>query len=170
MRLILVALAVVTCGVFAVDAFACSCAARPDAERFAEAQGAFVGTLVERRDLSQPGRPFISTGDPFVNVYRVDEVHKGSFGATVEIRTVRNDATCGLDHPVGTQIALYPRERDGAWHGGTCDVTTIEGMRAAAAAVAPKPPVVRRTAKSRRAKKKSRRVVRCAPRKARRRS
>jgi hypothetical protein len=158
MRLILVLFAVAATGALAADAFACSCAARPDAERFAAAEGAFIGTLVERRDLGDPNRVSRSSGDPYVNVYRVEESFKGGFSGTVEIKTVASSATCGLDWPVGTRSALYPRKANGGWTAGSCDEGRVEGMRAAAAAA--QPPLVKR------AKTKSRRAVRCAPRKA----
>src|SRR5687768_14859182 len=163
-RFVVVSLVVIATGVLAASAAACSCAARPEPERFAAAEGAFIGTLLERRDATPPGQPYQSSGDPFVNVYRVDEAFKGPFkaGETVEIHTARFDASCGLSHPVGTQIALYPRRREAIWGGGSCDVGTFDGMRAAAAAAAPKP-VVKRL-------KRKRRATRCKPRSSVRRS
>jgi hypothetical protein len=128
-RLVLVLL--VLGAVWAPSASACSCAGRSDAERLTDAGAAFVGTLVERRELPRLA-PLESSGDPFVNVYRVEQVHKGTLGETVEVHTVRSGATCGLEEPVGTRIALYLRSTPAGWSGGLCSQTTPEGMAAAA--------------------------------------
>jgi hypothetical protein len=154
--------------VASADAMACSCPAKSDAERLAAAEAAFVGTLMERRDTSDPSRPYQSSADSFVNVYRVDESYKGGLSGIVEIRTARFDASCGLDFPIGSQQALYPRRYEGGWTGGTCDLGTIEGMRAAGQPIARQqiaPPMpgfksVCGTKKAKAAKKKKRRKAR----------
>lgn len=152
-RWIALTVALLALGVFAASASACSCAAVPDAERFAAAEAAFIGTLVERRDLGDPNRRYRSSTDPYVNVYRVDESFKGGFSGTVELRTAMSSATCGLDSPVGTQSAIYPRRVEGVWGAASCDVGTIAGMRAAAAAAAPKKPVAKRKKRKRAARR-----------------
>ena len=132
MRLVrIVLLLLVLCAVGAAEASACSCAGRPDGPRLADAGAAFVGTLVERRELPRLA-PLQSSADPFVNVYRVEQVHKGALGETVEVHTVRSSATCGLDEPVGTRVALYLRATPAGWAAGSCNLTTPEGMAAAA--------------------------------------
>jgi hypothetical protein len=157
MRLILVLSAVAAvAGFAAAEAMACSCAAGRDGERLAAAGGAFIGTLVAQR--TEAGGDEISR--PIVNTYRVERAVKGSIGETVEVHSVSGGATCGLDHPIGSRIAIYLRGRpDGGWTGYLCDTTTPEAMVAAAGPAQPR--VVRR----KRARK--RRAVRCAPRKAR---
>ena len=128
-RLLLVLLVLGAVG--AADASACSCAGRPDGERLADAGAAFVGTLAERREQPRTS-PEQSSADPFVNVYRVERVHKGTLGATVEFHTVRSSGTCGLDEPVGTRVALYLRSTPSGWSAGSCSLTTPGGMAAAA--------------------------------------
>ncbi len=128
---VFVALALAGLGAFAASASACSCAWKPDADRFTAAEAAFVGTLVEHRVVGE----FRA-----VQVYRVDEVHKGAFGETVEIHTAESGGTCGLSNQLGNQVALYPVRRNGVWDAGACDVGSVAGMRAAAAKAAPPSP------------------------------
>ncbi len=116
-------LALVALGAFAASASACSCPWKPDAERFAAAEAAFVGTLVDRHVIDRYRS---------VHVYRVDEVHKGAFGETVEIETATDGGTCGLPPQTGTQSAIYPRRFEGGWRAGSCDEGSVAGMRAAA--------------------------------------
>lgn len=147
-RIVLAGLAVAASGVLAAEAGACSCAQQPERKRFAEADGAFVGTLVERRSLAPGGQSFVGSGDPVVNVYRVERRYKGRLGTRVEIRTALSDATCGLTEEVGTRVALYLDRAGGRWESGSCSVSSAGAMRAAAARASR----ARKRAKTRRAR------------------
>ena len=61
---------------------ACSCALPDPRAALAQADGAFVGTLVSRRQLEQQA----------VLVFSVERTLKGSIGRTVEVRTAANGA------------------------------------------------------------------------------
>ena len=53
-----------------------------------------------------------------------------SVARTVWVRTVRDEATCGL--PTRKRVALYLERVKGHWESGLCDVTTRRAMRGAA--------------------------------------
>jgi hypothetical protein len=90
---------------------ACSCAIVDPRAALATADGAFVGTLVERRDRPDSGVTL---------VFRVDERVKGPLGATVAVQTASNSAACGIELPVGAQTGLF-LDRDGrAWRSNLC--------------------------------------------------
>jgi hypothetical protein len=89
---------------------ACSCAL-PDARAaLAQADGAFVGRLVARR---QEGQSAILT-------YAVERTLKGPIGPTIEVRTASNGAACGIEAPIGTRAGLVLDRRGGAWNGHLC--------------------------------------------------
>ena len=89
---------------------ACSCALPDPRAALAQADGAFVGTLVSRRQLEQQA----------MLVFSVEKSLKGSIGRTVEVRTAASGAGCGLEAPVGTRVGLVLERRGGAWHGYLC--------------------------------------------------
>jgi len=110
-------------------AAACSCVRVPEAERLRDADAAFAGTLISRRAVD-PESPGQSTGDPFIHRYRVDRRYKGRLGRTVRVRTVRDEATCGV--PARRRIALYLTRANGRWQSSLCASTTRRAMRRAA--------------------------------------
>ena len=96
--------------VLAGDALACTC--RPvDLERdLPLAEGAFIGTLLERED-----REATST-----LLFRVEQVYKGDISNRVEVETARGGVACGVETPVGERTGLL-LERDGAvWRSSLC--------------------------------------------------
>ena len=130
----------VACALVAVAALAaadlawgCSCAARPDRERLREAEAAFVGVVQSRRP-AEPERPdgSQSSADPFVVTMRVEEVFKNDFEETVEVWTVRDGASCGMEAAEGSRIGLFPYWREGRWHGNLCGQIDPEDLRQAA--------------------------------------
>ncbi len=95
----------------ATPARACSCAVPDPRSALAAADGAFVGTLVSRRETSDLRA---------VLTFEVEQALKGSLGDRVEVVTARDSAGCGLELPVGTRTGLVLDRRDGAWHGHLC--------------------------------------------------
>jgi len=118
-------------------AAACSCVPIDAREQLKESDGAFVGRLVAVREVDPPaeGEP-TSSADPMDFVYRVGRVHNGGpglhRGRRVRVRSVRDDASCGLPHGVGELIGLFVERRNHRWHGSACLVTTPRKMRRAA--------------------------------------
>jgi hypothetical protein len=95
---------------FAADAFACSCLPVDLVRDLPQADGAFVGTLLERED-----REATST-----LLFRVEQVYKGDIENRVEVVTARGGAACGIEAPVGERVGLL-LERDGeVWRSSLC--------------------------------------------------
>jgi hypothetical protein len=92
------------------DALACTCAPVDLVRDLPSADGAFVGTVLERRET-----------EASVNLlFRVEQVYKGDIENRVEVETSRDGATCGLDLPVGERVGLL-LDRDGAlWRSSLC--------------------------------------------------
>jgi hypothetical protein len=94
----------------AAGALACTCAP-VDLERdLPRADGAFVGTVLERR----------ASGGEITLLFRVEQLYKGDIVNRVEVVTPSNSAACGLAAPVGERLGLL-LERDGdRWRSGLC--------------------------------------------------
>jgi hypothetical protein len=129
--------AVVALGVslLAADsAAACSCVPIKVREQLKVSDAAFVGRLVEVREVDPPaeGEP-IGSGDPMDYIYRVGRIYKDGPGLTrgrrVRVRSVRSEGTCGLPNRVGELIGLFVERRNHRWHGNLCLTTTPRKMR-----------------------------------------
>ena len=102
----------------APDATACSCAP-VDLERdLPRADGAFIGTLLERRE--PPPSAVQSSEDPVTLLFRVEQVYKGDIDGRVEVVTSRDGASCGLGTAVGERVGLLLDRDRGRWRGGLC--------------------------------------------------
>lgn len=96
--------------VLAADASACSCLPVDLDRDLPRADGAFVGTVLERRANRNTAR----------YVFRVEQVYKGDIENRVEIVSNAQGATCGLELAVGERVGLL-LERDGElWRSGLC--------------------------------------------------
>ena len=96
--------------VLTAEAYACSC--RPvDLQRdLPTADGAFIGTVLER---SVSGRTATYR-------FRVEQVYKGDVENRAEVVTPASGAACGLELAVGDRVGLL-LERDGdVWRSGLC--------------------------------------------------
>lgn len=94
----------------AADASACTCVPVDLARDLPRADGAFVGTLAERRDGEATS----------TLVFRVEQVYKGEIDNRVEVETALGGAACGVEAPVGERIGLL-LERDGeVWRSSLC--------------------------------------------------
>ncbi len=96
--------------VAAAEAYACTC--RPvDLERdLPAADGAMIGTVLERR----------STEASVVLLFRVEQVYKGDIDNRVEVETSRDGASCGLEVGVGERIGLLLDREGELWRSGLC--------------------------------------------------
>jgi hypothetical protein len=94
----------------AADAFACTCLP-PDLERdLPLADGAVVGSVLERRQ----------GGAEVTYVLRVEQAYKGDLDGRVEVVTAADGVSCGLDLAPGQRVGLL-LERDGdTWRSGLC--------------------------------------------------
>jgi len=107
---------------------ACSCIP-PDPWTFLkQADGAFVGRLVSRRDADQ---------GQAVLVFSVDRAVKGKIGDQVEVETADNGAACGIETPVGQRVGLFLDREGGKWLGHLCWQVSPDDLLAAALLPAP---------------------------------
>ena len=104
------------------DGRACSCALPDPRAALAQGDGAFVGTLVSRRDAGQQA----------VLTFSVERALKGSIGSTVEVVTASNSAACGIELQSGTRVGLVLDRRGRAWQGYLCSQFDPEELLAAA--------------------------------------
>ena len=80
--------------------------------RLPEADGAFVGTYVDRDPLSD-GRAAWT--------FVVERVVKGPFGPTAVVRTSGDGASCGIELFDGPRAGLLvDQANDGVWESGLC--------------------------------------------------
>jgi hypothetical protein len=117
-------------------AMACSCVPLKPREQLKASDAAFIGRLVAVREVDPPaeGEP-VGTGDPMDYVYRVGRIYKDgpgiNRGKRVRVRSVRDEATCGLPDQVGELIGLFVQRRNHRWHGNLCLTTSARKMRRA---------------------------------------
>lgn len=121
-------LAVATLAAAVEPARACSCIP-PDPWTFLrQADGAFVGRLVSRREADQ-GRAVLT--------FSVERALKGNIGDTVEVTTANNGAACGIETSVGQRIGLFLDRNGSRWFGHLCWQVSPEDLLAAASLPAP---------------------------------
>jgi hypothetical protein len=114
-------------------AHACSCARGGDPrERLATADGAFIGTLVSRRETGPLGS-IISTGRDVIYTFEVAEAFKGDLGRQVEVHSAASGASCGFEVPPGAPIGVLLDRGNGRWRSGLCGQIKPAELRAAAA-------------------------------------
>jgi hypothetical protein len=92
------------------DALACTCLPVDLMRDLPRADGAFVGTLLERED-----REASST-----LLFRVEQVYKGDIENRVEVETARGGAACGIEAPVDERIGLLLERDGGVWRSSLC--------------------------------------------------
>jgi hypothetical protein len=96
--------------VTAAEAYACSCAP-VDLERdLPRADGAIIGSVLERS----------VRGGTATYLFRVEQVYKGDIENRVEIVTPAGGAACGLDLGVGERVGLLLTRDGGEWRSGLC--------------------------------------------------
>jgi hypothetical protein len=105
----LVALAVLWLAA-AAEAYACTCAP-VDLERdLPQADGAIIGTVLERH----------TTGASVLLLFRVEQVYKGDIDNRIEVVTARDGASCGIELGVGERTGLLLERDGGLWRAGLC--------------------------------------------------
>jgi hypothetical protein len=128
---LLAVLAVVVASALAASAGparACSCAPIDARAALASADGAFIGTFLERRVSGQP----TSSAAPAVYVFRVLEPVKGLIGSTVEVVAPVSGASCGIEVEVGATIGLFLDRQGSTWTSSLCAQIAPSRLREAA--------------------------------------
>jgi hypothetical protein len=112
---------------------ACSCAQTDLAASLPEADGAFVGTFVDRSEIS----------DQLASItFDVERVIKGEFGPRAIVRTNAYGASCGLEFLDGPRIGvLLDRASDGVWESSLCQQVEPGALLAVGAERPPDPDV-----------------------------
>jgi hypothetical protein len=104
--------------VVAGDAYACTCLP-VDLERdLPGADGAFVGTVLERRE--PPPAAIQSSAAPVTLVFRVEQVYKGEIENRIEVVTARESVSCGVATGVGQRTGLLLERKGGVWRSSLC--------------------------------------------------
>jgi hypothetical protein len=117
----------------APDAQACSCVGGGERAAFAEADGAFVGTFLERDEPTPPPAGTTSPPPQVEYRFRLDESVKSSFEPVVRVWSSSYGASCGFELDPGEQAGiLVYRGEEGRWQGGLCSTYSPEDLRAAA--------------------------------------
>jgi hypothetical protein len=104
-------------------------------EDLRRADAAIVGRLIEVRPVQSRRRYEIRADFR----YRVERVYKGrrlGRGRTVTVRSVRDEAACGLPNDIGRRYGLLLHRRRGrpAWKASLFDAVSPRELRAAARA------------------------------------
>lgn len=95
----------------APPAYGCSCAA-PDFELLlTDSDAMFVGTVVDRSD------PVDGTPPRVTVQFEVERWVKGDFGEVVALETSADEASCGLQDPVGRRLGVFVYEDAGVLEG-----------------------------------------------------
>ena len=96
--------------VLTAEAYACSC--RPvDLQRdLPTAEGAMIGTVLERS----------VSGDTATYRFRVEQVYKGDVENRAEVVTPASGAACGLELAVDDRVGLLLTRDGGVWRSGLC--------------------------------------------------
>jgi hypothetical protein len=96
--------------VAAAGAYACSCAP-VDLERdLPVADGAMIGTVLERA----------VSGGTATYLFRVEQIYKGDVESRAEVVTPASGASCGLEVGVGERVGLLLTREGGEWRSGLC--------------------------------------------------
>jgi hypothetical protein len=105
-------------------ASACSCAGIPSAgAAFASADAVFTGRLVAR-EVRHPDWPVISSGDPALHVFAVDEVFKGVVHEEQGVLSADSGASCGLELSGSGPFVVFATGSDREYSAGLCGGTT----------------------------------------------
>src|ERR687898_608946 len=112
---------------------ACSCVEMDVAMRLPEADGAFVGTLVQREGISNQRAVF---------TFDVERVIKGRFGRTAIVRTNASGASCSIELLDGPRDGfLLDRTSDGMWESDLCSQVSPDELLAFSPGETPDPAV-----------------------------
>jgi len=113
----------------ALPAHGCSCAMPDPYGGLAEADGGFVGTLV---DVDRGLTPITDTGQLIDFHFQVEASLKGDIGEEVVVKSASNGAACGIELPVGERAGFLLTLEGGEWHGNLCWTIDADALLTAA--------------------------------------
>ncbi|HEY4606655.1 MAG TPA: WD40 repeat domain-containing protein, partial [Acidimicrobiia bacterium] len=120
----------------ALPAQGCSCMMPDPYGGLAEADGAFVGTLLE---VDRGVAPITNSGQLIDFRFEVEAALKGEIGDEIVVKSAADGASCGLELPVGERAGFLLTLDNGEWNGNLC--WTIDPDALLAAAEGPPEPV-----------------------------
>ncbi len=98
----------------ASPARACSCVEMDPAARLPDADGAFIGSYVDRSEVGNQRVAF---------TFEIERVVKGDFGPTAIVRTNETGGPCGLEFYGDRRTGLLLRQaEDGVWESDLCSM------------------------------------------------
>ena len=100
------------------NALACSCMGQSDAGYRQAADVVFAGTVISRMDPN-PG-PGFSSADPITYTFSVERRAKGEPGATQEVVSARDSASCGCAFAKGGRYLVYATRDGGVLRANVC--------------------------------------------------
>jgi hypothetical protein len=95
----------------------------------AEADGAFVGTLVE---TDRGVGPMLDSMALVDFRFEVEATLKGDIGDAVVVKSAADGASCGIELPVGERAGFLLTQENGEWHGNLCWTLDADALLAAA--------------------------------------
>ena len=102
---------------------ACSCVAPEAQQLLANSDFAFVGSIIDRQPLGQPGSQALYT-------FAVSGWAKGNLGETVTVASPDNGAACGFELAPGFEAAIFVSKVDGQLQGGLCSTMDAASLAA----------------------------------------
>ncbi len=111
-------------------AWACTCAPLNARQTLAEADGAFVGELVARKDPVMPG--LVVGPGTSVFTFRVTRPVKGDVGQFVQVESASDGAACGLEVTQGDRVGLFLTNEQNRWTSNLCHQVEPRALQRAA--------------------------------------
>jgi hypothetical protein len=108
---------------------ACSCAMPDPAEATRRVDAVFVGAVVDQR--SPAAGPVVSSADPVLSLFAVEEVRKGPTISSLVVSTSRDGASCGVAFAVNSRWLVFAsRAADGTYTSTLCEPNELLSERA----------------------------------------
>jgi hypothetical protein len=95
----------------------------------AEADGAFVGTLVE---IDKGLAPITDSGQLVDFHFEVEAALKGEIGDDIVVKSANSGASCGIEMPVGQRAGFVLTLENGEWQGNLCATFDADALLLAA--------------------------------------
>ncbi|MGH3588244.1 MAG: hypothetical protein ACRDQ0_18210 [Pseudonocardia sp.] len=123
LRLLVLLLAAVSAMLVApTAAYACSCVSDQLSE-LVDADDVVVRGTIESRDVKGFSFPVMSSGDEVVYRMTVEHVYQGTVGQVIEVQSVRDSVSCGIEVDVGGAYVVMAAPHGGKLHANLCGGT-----------------------------------------------
>jgi hypothetical protein len=113
----------------ALPAHGCSCMEPDPYGGLVEADGAFVGALV---DVDRNLGPIYDSSTLVDHEFDVEAALKGDIGQTIVVKSAADGGSCGFEMPVGRRVGILLNRVGDYWEGNLCWTLDANTLRAAA--------------------------------------